>query len=188
MRGSTRNFLWVLIIPLFSGCERIDQATQYSVGFESTLVVVGPLKLVDSTPEQDSLNFFISGETVPGYTDRLSAKGDEPSDVEEVRMSEFGFALTDQDSTFDLNFFKSIEFFLEAPGLDDLKIGQISDISDGFRGVNVGITFPWETNVQAYLENGYRIRISFTADEQIEDAISFRCSAIFKVDTKKFGI
>ncbi|MCB9245256.1 MAG: hypothetical protein H6606_02400 [Flavobacteriales bacterium] len=188
MRGSARNFLWIVLISFLSGCELLDQRTQYSFGFESTLVVAGPLKLVDSTPEQDSLNVFVSGEHIPEYTDRLSAKGDEVGDVEWVRMSEFGFALTDQDSTFDLNFFKSIEFFLEAPGLDPLKIGQVTDISNGFRGLNVGITFPWETDVKTYLENGYKIRISFTADQQIEDAISFRCSGIFKANIKKFGI
>jgi hypothetical protein len=184
-----KRLLILLSFPfLWSNCEKIDDWTRYTVAFENQLVVIAPIKTVFSLPEEDSINVVTSPLFLPPYDEKLESHGDDRDKVEKVRMSEFHFSMSDLDSNENFDFLNNIEFFMHSPGVETLKIGQVTSMGNGFRSVSVGITFPWEQDVTSFLENGYKIEIKFSADAQIPDNLTFVCKAHFQIDTKKFFI
>jgi len=160
--------------------------TRYTVGFDSQLIIPSPVNVLETSPEGDTLNDVVSEYLDPNYDQKLEEHGDERKNVEKLRMSEFIFEVASD--TQNLNFLKCIEFFIEGRNGDKLKIGEESNVSKGFRVMNVGVTFPWDRDMRGFVENGYRIRVVFTADEAVESDVRIRCTSIFQVDTKKFGI
>jgi len=174
-----------VLLGLFS-CAGIDDMTRYSIGFDSEVVVIGPIQTLDSATSGDSINEFMSEFEVHAYDQKLEDHGDKRNKVEKVRMSEFRFRVKDESNN--LDFIKDIDFFIESNSGKELKIGQATDANTTFTNLDVGIIFDWEEDMRDFLENGYRIRITFTADQQIPEDLKFNCGSVFQVDTKKFGI
>jgi len=174
-----------ILLGLFS-CAGIDDMTRYSIGFDSEVLIIAPIRTLDSAVGGDSINEFMSEFEVPAYDQKLEDHGDTRDKVEKVRMSEFRFRVKDESTN--LDFIQDIDFFIESNSGKELKIGQATDVSTTFTNLDVGIVFDWEEDMRDFLENGYRIRITFTADQQIPEDLKFNCGSVFQVDTKKFGI
>lgn len=179
------SFIVIILSGLYA-CSGIDDMTRYSIGFDTEITMVAPLKTLDSASAGDSLNEISSEFMTPKYDEKLEDHGDDRDKVEKVRMSEFTFKVKDEG--FDLDFIHDIEFAIESKSGKKLKIGEAKNVETAFTALNVGITFDWEEDMRDFLENGYRINLSFTADQQIPKDIKFNCSSVFQVDTKKFGI
>ena len=185
-----RLIVFLLTLPLILGaCQEIDDWTRYQLGFENDLIITSPIRTLDASPEEDTLNVIRTELFIPPYDKKLEDHGDERGKVEKVRMLEFHFNLIGSDTINNMDFLQSINAWkMNGPGLEELVIGRAMKITKGSRGVEVGILFPWEQDMRPYLENGYQIVLEFTANEQIPDDIRFRCSSVFQVDVRRFGI
>ncbi len=74
--------LIILAVPLlFSNCQEVDDWTRYIIGFENNLVIHGPFKTLEATPEEDTTNIVTTPLFKPNYDQKLQEHGDDRNKV-----------------------------------------------------------------------------------------------------------
>lgn len=168
-----------LTIPfLFVSCKKLDKLTQFEMKFNETVVVPAssgihlPFNLF--TPEIHS-----NAETT------LSVNDTRKEYVEEIKVTHLDITL-ELPASGDLSFLKSIEIFLSAEGLPEIKIAWKAQVpADTGQYLELETT---DANLKDYiLKEKFSLRVSTVTDEILTSDHHLEIHSVFFVDAKILG-
>ena len=174
-----RSLFILSVIVLFSACKQIDKLTQFEMNFEQSIVV----------PSAVSLNLpfdIITPDISSNSTATYELNNTNKDLIESVMLRQLNLELTGPNSS-DLSFLNSVEIYLNAEGLSELRIAWKENISD-----DVGNFLALETtenDLQAYIsKDKFELRVQSVTDKLITSDHSIDIKSVFFVDAKILGI
>ena len=166
-------------ILIFSNCSKIDEFTQFNLGYKSQITVSPtaglnlPLNLFTPEMETNSESEFSVNDTNKDL-------------IEEILLEKLDMKITaPSDQTFD--FLKSVAVYMEADGLAEIKIAEATDIPENI-GAELSLT-PAGNDLAEYIKkDAFNLRVNVITDKTINREVQIEVDSEFFVDAKLLGI
>lgn len=168
-----KRFAWLFLIPLVISCQKIDDLKEFTLNYDIEFTipktnVVGIVDVPTSSVENNAEQQFKSNDADINH-------------VEKIRLSGLKLTITDPTSE-DFSFLNSIHIYMEAPGLEKVKIAYKDNVPE-----NVS-SFDLETTgaiLDEYLkQDSYSLIYQTVTDELTSQDITIRSDMIFQVRAK----
>ena len=167
------------LVLLFSNCKKVDEFTQFNLTYKSE-VTVSPATILN-------LPIDIFTPDMETNSEAEFAVNDTNKDlVEEILLERLDMKITSpDDQRFD--FLGSISVFIEAEGLSEIKIAEITDIPDNV-GAEISLTTV-ENNLAEYIKkDAFNLRVNIVSDKTVNREVKIEVDSEFFVDAKILGI
>jgi hypothetical protein len=175
------NRVFYLLIPLLfvvNGCKIIDELTQFEMEYNESIVIPSstginiPLDVFTPDIESNAESTFAVNNTNKDL-------------IEEIILTQLDLTLTSP-SNGDFSFLNSIEIYISAEGLEDVKIAWKYDIAS-----DVGNYIDLETTNQDIKEfikkEEFVLKTTTVTDELLSSDHQINIHSIFYVDAKILG-
>ena len=169
----------LLFLVVLSSCKKLDEFTEFDMAYTSEV------KIPSSTGI--NLPFNIITPDVKTNTEATFEKYDTNEDlVEEIILSSMELELTEPSGA-DFSFLESIEVWIQADGLSDLKIAWDDQVSASVGSILVLNTS--ETDLKEYIfKDTYKLKVVTVTDELLANDHYIDVNTVFHVDAKILGI
>ena len=175
-----RNYFFVLLlIPILGGCSKIDELTKFNMDYDQTVI------LPSSTGVNLPFDMF-TPDTETNSETEFSVNDTRKDLIEEIKLTKLELRITSP-SEADFSFLNSIEVFLSAEGLDEIKIAYLNEVQD-----NVGNDLSLDTSdvdLKEYIKKDkFYLRLNTVTDEVMGQDHEIEVKSTFFVDAKILGI
>ncbi len=170
--------IFVSTFILFAGCMSIDTLTQFNLEYNETIVI--PSSSVINLP------FNILTPDIKSNTESTFAVNNTKKDlVEEIKLTQMALTLTSP-SNGNLGFLKSIEIFISADSLSNVKIAWNDNIpSNVDKYVELETT---QIDLKEYIKKDeFSLKINTVTDEVLTSDYHIDIHSIFFVDANVLG-
>jgi hypothetical protein len=169
------NIIFTVLLAVLIGCEKIEQLTQFDMEYNETVVI----------PSSAGMNLPIDLFTpdIESNAESTFAVNDTRKDlIEEIVLKQLDLTLTSP-SDGDLGFLKSIEIYLSAEGLSDVKIAWKDDIpSDPGKYIELETT---NTDLKEFIKKDeFALKVTTVTDELLSSDHHIDVHSVFFVDAK----
>ncbi|SDD85345.1 hypothetical protein SAMN05421636_102114 [Pricia antarctica] len=171
-------FLFLTLLFTISSCDKVDELTKFDLEYNSKVVVPGatginlPFNMLTPDMETNSESQFEVNDTRKDL-------------IEEIRLTKLQMVITAPTNA-DFSFLKTIEVFISAEGLDEIKIAE-KDVDE-----NAGSTLDVDVldiDLKEYIKKDeFNLRLNTVTDEVINEDHEIDVNSTFFVDAKIFGI
>lgn len=167
------------IVLAYGSCKEIDQLTHFSIEYTSNITIESTF-LID-------IPFNIWTPNIPTNSEEVFSNNNTNTDlVEEITMTEMTMKITSPDTqTFD--FLKSIEIYMSAEGLDEVKIAWYTDIPQtGLTSISLETS---EDDLKEYIKKDeYKLRSRIVSRQLISVSTDIEIYTRLFVDAEILGI
>ncbi len=174
-----RNIILILtILFTVSSCDKIDELTKFDLEYNSKVIVPGatginlPFNMITPDMETNSKSQFEVNDTRKDL-------------IEEIKLTELKMVITSPTNA-DFSFLNSVEVYISAEGLDEIKIAE-KEVDE-----NVGSTLDvnvLDIDLKEYIKKDeFNLRLNTVTDEVINEDHEIDVNSIFFVDAKILGI
>lgn len=175
-----KKYLFALLVvaPLLVGCNALSKLTMFELPFTQSITM--PAMPVSTTP----VPLAITGikTNIDSVLNSLSLSSDL---IQKVTLKKMEFTLSSPDNG-DLSFLKSVEIYITAEGLDDVKIASSGDVSDNSK--NLVLTSADVDLKDFILKSEFGLKVVTTTDKATTVAQKIDISFNFLVDLKILGL
>ena len=166
------------VLWFMAGCKAVDKLTQFNMDFNSTVVI--------PVPEGTNLPSDIKTPDVVTNSESTFAVKDTRKDmIEEAKLTSLDLTITSP-SNGNFNFMKTINVYMSAEGLPEIKIAWKENIPNG-----AGSVLELETSnddLQEYIKKDKVVmRLNTVTDELITTEHHIDIHSVFFVDAKILG-
>lgn len=172
----TRIIAIGIILSLF-GCKKVDKLTQFNMEFNETVVIPSssginlPFNILSPNIESNSESTFEVNDTRKNL-------------IEEILLTELDLTITSP-SNADFSFLKSINIYLNADELNEIKIAWKESIPTDATVINLDVT---NADLKEYIKSdNFSLRLNTETDEIITSDHHIDVHSLFFVDAKVFG-
>lgn len=164
---------------ILTSCDSLSKLTQFEMPFTASVTVPAstPLNLPLSLPtpdiETNSATFF-------------SSKNIDTDLIDQITLKKFELSLNSP-ATGNFNFLKTIEIYISAEGLDDVKIASLGDIPNN-AAKSLQLTVDSVNLKQFILKDKFGLKVKATTDETIMSDYKIDVNTTFLVDAKIAGL
>lgn len=181
MKNKHHNIIiWSLIIfQLFSGCKTIDQFTQFEMDYEEAFIIPSTIGI--------NLPFNLITPEIETNAEETFAINDTRKDlIEKVYLQTIALSITQPENA-DFSFLNSIEIYLQAEGLSDVKVAWDNDIEgNGMNSIQLNTS---DENIDAFIKrDSFQLKVTSVTDELILSDHEINVLMTFFVDAKIIGI
>ncbi|WP_258103433.1 hypothetical protein [Marinoscillum sp. MHG1-6] len=173
-----RTLLLVIVLVIFTGCDKIAKLTQFEMEYDETVII----------PSSTGINlpFNLFTPDVQSNSESTFAVNDTRKDlIEEIQLTQLDLTLTSP-SNGDFGFLKSIEIFISADGLSEVKIAWKENIPSTIDKYMELETTP--SDLQEFIKkDNFSLRVNTVTDELITSDHHIDVHSIFFVDAKILG-
>ena len=174
-----RNIILILtILFTVSSCDKIDELTKFDLEYNSKVIVPGatginlPFNMITPDMETNSKSQFEVNDTRKDL-------------IEEIKLTELKMVITSPTNA-DFSFLNSVEVYISAEGLDEIKIAE-KEVDE-----NVGSTLDvnvLDIDLKEYIKKDeFNLRLNTVTDEVINEDHEIDVNSTFFVDAKILGI
>lgn len=179
MKKNQLIIITLLIVGLMIQCQKLDELTMFDLEYTTTVQV--PASAGIALP----LDIFSPEVTTQAETE-FAFHDTEAELVEEITLDQMTLTITaPNDQRFD--FLKSIEVFINADSLSELRIAYQEDVP-----ANVGAELDLTTvqnNLREYLlKDRFSLRVEVVTDEFITNDVAIDVYSKYHVDAKVLGL
>lgn len=165
----------LLFIATLLSCERLNEFTQFEMDYRHTVTI----------PANTGINLPINISTPEKETNASSTfeSNDTRKDlIEKVRLTKLQLSILDP-AEGSFRFLKDIEIFLDADGLDEIRIAWKEGITDDVGNeLDLEVT---EEDLQEYVKkSSYSLRVRTVTDEALDEDHEIEIYSVFFVDAK----
>jgi hypothetical protein len=169
----------ILIVPVLIGCKALSKLTMFEMPFTQSITVPA-MPEASETP----LPLVVSGikTNIDSTLKSLKLSADL---IQKVKLKEMKFTLTSPEDG-DLSFIKSVEIYITANDLDDVKIASTSDVTDDTKILVMTLA---DVDLKDFImkdEFGLKVLIATDEETTVEQKIDI--SFKFLVDLKILGL
>ncbi len=167
-----------MFIILSSGCKKVDKYTQFEMDYQDTITIPSSVGV--------NMPYDMWTPEITTNSEGEFAVRDTRSDmVEDIRMKSLNLEVVSPDDG-NLRFLNDIWIYLNADGLEEVKVAWKEDISD-----DVGSSLDLITadhNLEAYLKKeNIAFRVKTVTDKIITHDHDILLNAVFWVDAEVLG-
>ena len=174
-----RNIVLALtVLCTIISCDKIDELTQFNLEYNTKVVVPGatgvnlPFDLVTPDMETDSESQFEVNDTRKDL-------------IEEIKLTEMQMVITSPTDA-DFSFLESIEVFIAAEGLDEIKIAEEEVDENAGSTLDIDVL---DIDLKEYIkQDAFNLRVNTVTDEVINEDYNIDVNTTFFVDAKIFGL
>ncbi|RKR07932.1 hypothetical protein CLV91_2693 [Maribacter vaceletii] len=171
-------FLFCALIA-FTSCDKLDDLTKFDMEFDTSVVIESAVNV--------NLPFSVQSPDVETNSESEFEINDTRKDlIEDIRLKNLKLIITTPDDG-DFTFLESLEVFISAEGLEDVKIASITEVPD-----TVGNTIDLETfdiDIKEYIKKDvFSLKLETVTDKVITEDYHIDVETVFFVDAKILGI
>ncbi|MGB7393651.1 MAG: hypothetical protein WA913_04590 [Pricia sp.] len=174
-----RKYLLILTsIITVVACDKVDDLTKFDLEYQSKVVIPAsagidlPFNVFTPEMETDSESKFEVNDTRKDL-------------IEEIKLTELQLVITSP-SNGDFGFLNSIEVYISAEGLDEIKIAEQEVAEDAGSTLDVDVL---DVDLKEYIKKDeFNLRLNTVIDEVIESDHEIDVNSTFFVDAKILGI
>lgn len=172
-------FIVLITLVLLSSCDFLSELTQFDLPYETSINI--PMTLATETPLDIATPAINTGieAAMEEYDTGLDL-------IDEITLSSLTLTVTAPD-TGDFGFLSSIEIFIAADSLDEVKLAFDTAVADDATAV-----LELETStqdLQDYIKSdSFILRFRVISDETILEEQEIKMNAIFHVDASVLGL
>ena len=174
-----RNVLLLLtILFTISSCDKIDELTKFDLEYNSKVVVPGatginlPFNMVTPDMETNSDSKFEVNDTRKDL-------------IEEIKLTELQMVITSPTDA-DFSFLNSVEVYISAEGLEEIKIAEKDVAEDAGSTLDVDVL---DIDLKEYIKKDeFNLRLNTVTDEVINEDHEIDVNTTFFVDAKILGL
>jgi hypothetical protein len=175
-----KKHLFIILSILISliGCKKIDELTQFDIKYDESLVIPASTGI--------SLPFNLFTPDVKSNSESTFTVNDTRKDlIEEIVLKELNLTLTSP-SNGDFGFLKSIDIFISAEGLSEVKIAWKEDIPSNIdKFLELDLT---NIDLKEYIKKDeFSLRVNTVTDEVLTSDHHLDIHSSFFVDAKVLG-
>jgi len=175
-----KETLIVFLVFLFiiSGCKEIDKLTQFEMEYNETVVI--PSSIGGDLP------FYLFALDMESDSETTFAVNDTRKDlIEEIILTRMDLTITSP-SNGDFGFLESINIFITADGLPDVKIAWMDNVpADAGKSLSLETT---NSDLKGFLKKeSFSLKITTVTDEDIYTDHHIDFNSVFFVDAKVLG-
>ena len=166
-------------ILAFTSCDKLDELTKFDMDFKTSVVIESAVNV--------NLPFSVQSPDVETNSESEFEINDTRKDlIEDIRLKELNLIITTPDDG-DFTFLESLEVFISADGLEDVKIASITEVPD-----TVDNTIDLETfdiDIKEYIKKDkFSLKLETVTDKVITEDHYIDVETVFFVDAKIFGL
>jgi hypothetical protein len=165
-----------IILSLF-GCKKVDKLTQFNMEFNATEVIPSstginlPLNILTPDIETNSVSTFEVNNTHKDL-------------IEEITLTTLSLTITSP-SNADFSFLQSIDVYISANGLDEVKIASKENVPTDVTVLNLDVT---GIDLKEYIKaDKFSLRLNTVTDELLTSDHHIDIHSEFFVDAKILG-
>ena len=162
----------------FCGCKKIDELTQFDMEYDAVVVIPSAAGI--------DLPFNVFSPSVTSNSEATFAVNDTRKDlIEEIKLTELSLTVNSP-ANGNFNFLESIEIFLSAADLPEVKIAWRDEIpSNGSTTIDLSTS---TADIKEYIKKDeFSLRVSTVTDEIITQDHEINIHSVFFVDAKILG-
>ncbi|MBM1104789.1 hypothetical protein JQC67_01440 [Aurantibacter crassamenti] len=169
--------LIILAIIVFS-CDKLDELTKFSIDYDAQVTIPSsaginlPFDVLTPDTETNSESKFESNDTRKDL-------------IEEIKLTELQLVITSPDDT-DFSFLESIEVYIDADGLDEIKIASKYEVPESGSTLDLDVS---DVDLKEYIKkDSYNLRLNTVTDEAMSQDHDINVKSTFFVDAKILGL
>lgn len=172
------TILFSLIILLSIGCDKADEFTQFEMEYTETVTIESSSGI--------NLPFDVFTPDVETNSETKFEVNDTRKDlVEEITIKQIDLTITSP-SDGDFSFLKSIEVYLNAEGLDEIRVAWKENINNSV-GDYIELDLS-DKDLKEYIKKDeFSLRLKTVTDEAISQDHDIEVHSIFFVDAEVLG-
>ena len=171
------SFLMALALFTFSitSCKKIDELTQFELSYSSTAKIAS--NAVINLPID-----LLTPNITTNSQSQFSSKNTNKDLIQTIKLLKLNLQVTSP-STQRFDFLKSIEIYIKADGLGELKIAEKLDIPDNV-GTDLNLDVK-ENDIAPYIKkDAFSLRLKAITDKNITQDVSIKVNSTIFVDAK----
>ncbi len=169
--------VFIFIALLFS-CKKIDKLTQFDMDYDSSVTVESTFGV--------NIPFNIYTPDISTSSESTFESNDTRKDlIESINLKSMTMTISDPSGD-DFSFLKSIEIYISADGLSDIKIASKDNIPDNTTELKLDVS---NTDLKEYIKkDSFKLKITTTTDEVLTHDYTIDIHSVFFVDAKILGV
>ncbi len=170
----------IIIVALFvlASCKAIDKLTMFDLKYNTSFTI--PKNTIVGIP------IDLTSPEVATYSEEEFTINDTRKDlIEGIKLKKLLLEIENIDYTF--SFLKSVEVYLKADGLPEVKVAEKMYIPEDIgRTLDMDVT---DTDLAAYIKKDkIQMRVKTVTDKPLTQDLRTQLRSIFRVDAKILGI
>lgn len=159
-------------------CDKVDDLTKFDLEYQSKVVIPGSTGL--------DLPFDVFTPEMETNSESQFEVNDTRKDlIEEIKLTELQLVITSPTDA-DFGFLNSIEVYISAEGLDEVKIAEEEVAADAGITLDVDVL---DIDLKEYIKKDeFNLRLNTVTDEVIQQDHEIDVNSTFFVDAKILGI
>jgi hypothetical protein len=172
----TRFFICSVISFLLFGCSNLDEFTQFEMDYSEQVIIPSSSGL--------SLPFNLYSPDVETNSESTFEVNDTRKDlIEQIKLTKLKLTLTSPSNS-DFSFLKSIEIYINAPGLSEIKVAWSSDIPNT-NVIEMSVT---DEDLKEFIKkDDFTLRVNTVTDEILTSDHHINIYSNFYVDAEVLG-
>lgn len=163
---------------LFITCDKIDNLTKFHIDYDTQVTIPSsagvnlPFDVLTPDTETNSESKFDSNDTRKDL-------------IEEIKLTQLQLVITSPSNT-DFSFLESIEVYISADGLEEIKIASKVDVPEGVSTLDLDVS---DADLKEYIKkDSYSLRLNTVTDEAMSQDHVIDVKSTFFVDAKILGL
>lgn len=173
-----KKFTIILFIITLVSCKTLDRFTMFDLKYDASFIV--PKNTIMNLP------IDLTSPEVTTNTEEEFAIHDTRKDlIEEIKLKQLVLSIETPDYTF--SFLESVEVYLRAEGLPEIKIAEKFNIPDDV-GNQLEMDVTDKYLVEYLKKDKISMRVKTVTDEVLTEDIEVKIHSVFHVDAKILGL
>ncbi len=167
-----------ILTLLLVNCDKIDELTMFSIDYDTQVTIqsnVGinlPFDVFTPDTETNSESTFESNDTRKDL-------------IEEIKLTKLQLKIASPNDA-DFSFLESIEVYISAEGLSEVKIASKTSIPETVTSLDLDVV---DVDLKDYIKkDSYKLRLNTVTDEAITRDHEIDIKSTFFVDAKILGL
>ena len=163
---------------MVSNCSKLDELTQFNIDYDTQVTIPSttginlPFDVLTPDTETNSESTFQLNDTRKDL-------------IEEINLTKLQLVITSP-SDADFSFLESIEVFISAEGLDELRIASREEVPETASTLDMDVS---DADLKEYIKkDSYSLRLNTVTDEAISQDYEIDVNSTFFVDAKILGL
>lgn len=173
------KYLTVFILAVsVLGCSKLDELTKFNMDYDTQVTIPSstgislPFDVLTPDTETNSESTFESNDTRKDL-------------IEEIKLTALQLDITSPGDA-DFSFLESIEVYISAEGLDEIKIASKVEVPETGSTLDLEVS---DTDLKEYIKkDSYSLRLNTVTDEAMSQDHEIDVKSTFFVDAKILGL
>jgi len=174
-----KSIFIICLLALITSCDKLDELTKFDMEYSQRATIPSSAGI--------DLPFDVFTPEIETNSESTFEVNDTRKDlIEEIKLTELEMVIISPDGA-DFSFLNSIEVYISADGLEEIKIAYLEEVADDAGSVITLDTS--DTDLKEYIKSDeFSLRLNTVTDELMSTDHELEVNSTFFVDAKILGL